>query len=69
MLFHIGGFMLDSKKLKNEILALAQSKGFKKSKYNEAFIEAVSEGIISHFIKNAVVETKGSATSQIGTIK
>lgn len=46
-----------------------QQKGFQKSKENEDFINALSEAFIEHFIQNAVVETKGSAVSQVGSIK
>lgn len=61
--------MLDSTKLASEVMSKMQQKGFQKSKENEDFINALSEAFIEHFIQNAVVETKGSAVSQVGSIK
>ena len=61
--------MLDYKKLAREVMKKIEQRGFKKSKENEAFIEALSEALIKHLKENAVVETKGSAAAQIGSIK
>lgn len=61
--------MLDSAKLANEVMSKMQQKGFKKSKENEDFIISLSEAFIEHLRQNAVVETKGNAAAQIGSIK
>lgn len=61
--------MLDSTKLSQAIEEKIQSEQFALTEENKAFILAISEAIIDHFINNAVIETKGSATAQVGIIK
>ena len=61
--------MLNSAKLKNEILAEIQAKGFKLTPENQKFIEALASCIIKHITANAVVAvtTSGSPTNHTGT--
>ncbi|TLD97657.1 hypothetical protein LS71_002645 [Helicobacter jaachi] len=61
--------MLDSKKLAQEILMLIQAKGFEETQANKDFIESLSTAIVTHIQTNALVETKGSPSAQVGTIK
>lgn len=60
--------MLDSALLAQEIMSKIQASGFKPTEENQKFAQAISQAIIEHIIKNAVVTTTGSATAQTGKI-
>lgn len=60
--------MLDPTLLATEIMSAIQANGFKPTEENKKFIEALSQAIIQHIIKNAVVTTTGSAAAQTGKI-
>ena len=60
--------MLDSTLLAKEIMSAIQANGFKPTEENQKFIQALSEAIIQHITKNAVVKTTGSASAQTGKI-
>jgi hypothetical protein len=56
---------MDDSALKEEIIAILTGEGgYRKTKDMEALIEAISEAIVAHIIKNA--EIKGAVTSGLG---
>ena len=60
--------MLDSTLLAQEIMSEIQANGFKPTEENQKFIQALSQALIQHIIKNAVVTTTGTPTAQTGKI-